>query len=106
MKSLDPIYLRILTTGLVNVIAAAEDGDTERCRVEAEHIHNIPSLIGEDNINRHLCYANTERKSYADWIYSNVKKEYRGEIMPFYYCAWREMDTILGIKNFIYEMFD
>ena len=62
----DSAYLQILTLGLNALRDAARAGDSARCFFEAEHLHNIPSLVGEENISRHLYYFNTERVRYIE----------------------------------------
>ncbi len=49
-------YLDILHRGLVLVRNLAHGGQTELCRIEADHLHNIPSLLGETNECRHVFY--------------------------------------------------
>jgi hypothetical protein len=103
MDLLDPIYWRLLTHGLIAIRGAAEAGDLPRCRVEAEHIHNIPSLIGEANIQRHVYYATTEREAYIEWVLSTGRKELRDHALFLCSLAWREMDTVLGLRGASYE---
>jgi hypothetical protein len=31
-------------------------GQIELCRIEADHLHNIPTLLGEANEDRHVYY--------------------------------------------------
>jgi hypothetical protein len=40
--------------------------------VEAEHLHNVPSLIGEPNEHRHDCYFNVERPYYLERVDRSV----------------------------------
>lgn len=97
MQSLDPAYRRILQIGIVAVRDAAANGDIERCRVEAEHIHNIPSLIGEENVQRHLYYVSCERKAYKDWIAASGRADLQKFMTLAYSNAWREMDEALTL---------
>lgn len=41
---LEPLT-EILKIGLLNIRLAAAKGDAQRCYVEADHLHNLPSLI-------------------------------------------------------------
>jgi hypothetical protein len=95
MKTLDAAYWRILKAGLIAVRDAATNGDVARCRAEAEHIHNIPSLIGEENVQRHLCYFSEERKAYMEWIAASGRAELKMWMSLAYFDAWREMDEAL-----------
>jgi hypothetical protein len=97
MQSLDPAYRRILQIGIIAVRDAAANGDIERCRVEAEHIHNIPSLIGEENVQRHLYYVSYERKAYIDWIAASGRADLQKFMSQAYSSAWKEMDEVLMV---------
>lgn len=66
MEELNHIYKTVLTLGLLEIRNAALSGDATRCHFEAEHLHNLPSLIGEENIERHLYYLNKERVRYVE----------------------------------------
>ena len=66
MEKLDHIYKNILTLGLLEIRNAAQAGDAQRCHFESEHLHNLPSLIGEENIERHFYYFNRERMRYVE----------------------------------------
>jgi hypothetical protein len=57
----DSVYLHILHFGLLRLRDAAGAGYAEYCRVEADHLHNLPSLIGEQSESRHDYYYHAER---------------------------------------------
>ena len=64
MTERDKAYLAILCFGLQRIRDAAEQGYTAYCAVEADHLHNIPSLIGEKNEHRHTYYIEKEKELY------------------------------------------
>lgn len=99
MEALDQIYFEILTAGLIAVRDAGANDDTARCRAEAEHIHNIPSLIGEQNIQRHLYYATVERRRYLDWVVASGRQDVLDYARLAYSWRWKRMDEILGIAS-------
>lgn len=66
MRSRDEVYCDILRFGLLHLRTAAGVGDSRTCEIEADHLHNIPSLIGEDNEHRHLYYYDGERTLYLE----------------------------------------
>ena len=66
MTERDEVYLAILQFGLLALRASASAGHSNYCFVEADHLHNIPSLIGETNELRHDYYFNIERTSYLE----------------------------------------
>jgi hypothetical protein len=57
----DRAYLDILRHGLVLLRNFACGGRLEFCPVEAEHLHEIPTLIGEANEHRHAYYLRGRR---------------------------------------------
>jgi hypothetical protein len=66
MSKLDATYIKIMHRGLLSIRTAARNGDVEQCEAEAEYLHNIPSLIGEENIERHLFHVITEKKPLSE----------------------------------------
>ena len=53
MRDRQDIYLDILYRGLLNARSAGWSGDAAAAAAEADHLHNIPSLIRDDNETRH-----------------------------------------------------
>ena len=68
MTERDIIYIQILQHGLICVRNAAALGQLQYCALESEHLHNIPSLIGETNEDRHLYYFCQERACYLEGV--------------------------------------
>jgi hypothetical protein len=59
------IYLDILYTGLLNCRSAGWRGDAAAAAAEADHLHNIPSLLSDDNEARHDYYLDLETGCYV-----------------------------------------
>src|SRR5262245_19997710 len=68
MTERDTIYAQILHHGLLRIRDAAGLGHLQYCAVESEHLHNIPSLIGETNEARHTYYFCQERTYYLERV--------------------------------------
>ena len=66
MTERDAIYIQILHHGLLRIRDSAALGYLQYCEVESEHLHNIPSLIGETNEKRHEYYFDKERAHYLE----------------------------------------
>lgn len=99
MSELDKLYIQLLQSGFAALRNAAQNGDLEHCRMESEHLHEIPSLIGESNINCHLFYINQTRRRYLEWA-SNTHRASVRELLDFFYSAtWSQMDILLGLDN-------
>lgn len=68
MTERDAIYVQILHHGLLRIRDSAALGHLQYCAVESEHLHNIPSLIGETNEERHSYYFCQERAHYLEAV--------------------------------------
>ena len=64
MNERDKIYREILQRGILSIRAAAWSGHVRYCGIEADHLHNIPALLGETNEALHDYYFDAERTSY------------------------------------------
>ena len=82
-------YKRILALGLLSLRDRAPRFNSPKLiEIEAEHLHNIPSLIDEDNLQRHLYYFNKERTAYIASLDELGIPEYRENVLPFYLAPW------------------
>src|SRR5687767_15939600 len=68
MTERDAIYVQILHHGLLRIRDSAALGHLQYCAIESEHLHNIPSLIGETNEHRHVDYFCRERARYLGCV--------------------------------------
>jgi hypothetical protein len=72
MSERDSVYVHILHFGLVRLRDAAEAGNALYSAVEADHLHNVPSLIGERNELRHDLYFDEDRPHYLNRVDHSV----------------------------------
>ena len=68
MRDRSDIYLDILYSGLLNCRSAGWRGDAAAAAAEADHLHNIPSLLRDDNEARHDYYLDLETDCYVDTL--------------------------------------
>jgi hypothetical protein len=68
MTERDQIYIKILKYGLQRIRDCSELGLIAYCAVESEHLHNLPSLVGEKNEHRHTYYFQKERTLYLERV--------------------------------------
>lgn len=99
MSELDKLYIAILQSGLAAIRNAAIQGDLEYCKVESEHLHELPSLIGESNMNCHMFYVTNTRKVYMAWASTCGREAVRDMLQYFYSAPWKKMDELLGLKS-------
>ena len=80
MSERDRLYCQILHFGLLSLREAARisllDSTqfqyAQYCALEADHLHNIPSLIGDTNESRHDYYFDMERTLYLEGLDRSV----------------------------------
>ena len=68
MSERDQIYVQILHVGLLALHNASYGGDAAYWKIESDHLHNLPSLIGDPNEHRHAYYFDQERVAYLDAV--------------------------------------
>lgn len=91
MSELEKIYIHILRVGFVVLRQAIDSGDSEWLSAEIEMLHNIPSLIGEENPERHRYYWMVERPHHVAWAESHKPDEARKRIRTYYEPIWDEL---------------
>lgn len=96
MNELDKIYLNLLKNGIISLREATSSNDLVWCGNEAEHLHNIPSLIEESNLERHIYYFNFERKKYLEWVKSTGNTRLIKFINKNYIRNWERLSEIIG----------
>ena len=65
-EEVQTIVTRILEVGLLRCRAAAWSGDAARCAIEANHLHNLPSLLNEFSAEKLKYYWDTERAGFVE----------------------------------------
>jgi len=99
MERLDPDYLYILKYGLLRARDAAYEATIDRVRVETEHLHEIPTLIGDANLYRHYDYLVRMRVQYLDW-YRAHRPEMLEEVQHRFGAVWQRMaDELVKAKR-------
>ncbi|MGB9122236.1 MAG: hypothetical protein WCE73_16565 [Candidatus Angelobacter sp.] len=58
------VLLNILQIGLLRIRSFGWDGAAKECSIEADHLHNLPTLIQLPSIARLLYYYNIERTGF------------------------------------------
>ena len=91
-------YLDLLAHGLVAVRNLAYGDRSELCGVEADHLHNIPSLLDETNENRHVYYIAKERGLYLDRLRQMGADNHLTQMMAWNNQAWLTLSSIAGVE--------
>jgi hypothetical protein len=60
------IILEILNNGILRVRSAGWSGDSDRCAIEADHVHNLPCLLADYSPDLLRFYWESARVSFID----------------------------------------
>src|SRR5438067_593792 len=96
MRDLDSFYAHLLSVGFVVMREAAESVDQDWLDAEFELLHNVPSLIGEGNIERHRYFWSQERTHYIEWASAVGRENAKSRMLTYYQPIWNEMEPIVG----------
>ncbi len=94
----DRAYLDLLHHGLVLLRNFAHGGRVDLCRIEAEHLHEIPTLIGEANEHRHRYYLRGTRGLYLRSLRALGVAEYLEQVGIWYAEPWRVLASAAGAR--------
>lgn len=95
MDQLNSLYARLLHFGLLAARDAIDLQNHEWARAEVELLHNIPSLLNEQNWRRHRYFWFSERQHYIEWVNQSGADEPQKRMRLFYEPVWREMEPLL-----------
>jgi hypothetical protein len=68
------------------------------CPVEAEHLHEIPTLIDEPNEQRHLYYVQGTRGLYLQQLRELGDAMYLEQVSVWYAGPWQVLAEAAGIR--------
>lgn len=91
----DKAYLSLLHSGLVMLRNIAHSGHIDLCRIEAEHLHEIPTLVGDPNEGRHKYYLRETRGLYLQSLRELGAEEYLEHANIWYSEPWRVLASVV-----------
>ena len=94
MQARQQAYAEILRWGLLAIREAAYAGKIRVCEIEADHVHNLPSLLDEPNEARHHCYIRQERSYYLERLSQLADAEYVAERKRLYEQPWKVLAAL------------
>ncbi len=94
----DRAYLDILHYGLVLLRNFARGGQLEFCPVEAEHLHEVPTLVSEDNERRHVYYLRGTWGLYLQQLREIGDSVYLEQVSIWYSHPWRVLADAAGMR--------
>ncbi len=99
MTTLDPLYARLLQLGFLILREAHEAKNDAWVRAEIELLHNVPSLIGEPNAERHRYFLEQERTAYREWVSESGSEEIAQKMRTYYKPLWEELDRLFEMEE-------
>jgi hypothetical protein len=67
----------VLRIALLRIRRAAGAGDAKLCFIEADHVHNLPQLLGHFSHDLLTFYLKVERESYRDQLQRHTAADAR-----------------------------
>lgn len=95
MSELDLLYAQALHVGFTVLRQAVDSGSREWVDAELELLHNVPSLIGEGNKERHRYFWFRERTHYIEWVSVPGRERARSRMRTYYEPVWSEMEPFI-----------
>jgi hypothetical protein len=95
MRQLDLLYAEFLKAGFVVLRMALNSKDWEWVEAEYEVLHNVPSLIGETNIERHKYFWLGERTLHMSWASKPEREEAQSRLLAYYKPIWDKMEPLI-----------
>jgi hypothetical protein len=94
----DRAYLDILHRGLCLLRNFARGGRLELCSVEAEHLHEVPTLIGRADERQHAYYLRVTRGLYLQQLQELRDAIYLEQVSIWYSGPWQELAEAAGMQ--------
>lgn len=82
--------LKIITIGLLRIRALGNSGDPQACSIEADHLHNLPSLVHSFSLERLLYYYRVEREAFIKQSRHNTEQ---------FHDQWQELDSLIRLAE-------
>ena len=95
MTQLELLYAQTLQVGFLVLRQAVESGNQDGINAELELLHNVPTLLGEGNKERHRYFWYKERARYIDWVSGPGRDKARSRMRTYYEPIWNEMEPLV-----------
>src|SRR6266568_4736065 len=96
MYELDMLYARLLRAGFIVIRLALNSRNWDWLEEEYELLHNVPSLIGETNRERHRYFWFKERIHHMEWASTPGREEAQARMLVYYKPIWDEMEPLVA----------
>lgn len=81
------IILDIIYVGILNIRSASIDGDVERCHIESDHIHDLPQILMNYNVQWLEYYWRNHRANFIE--------DSQGTGLERFEPLWDQLETLI-----------
>ena len=92
----DETYKQILHHGMHHLQELLLRSEWELAALEVEHLHNVPSLIAEPNLERHKYYFYKEKVFYQTMLQTKGGETHKRFVKIFYEPNWKALQSLLA----------
>jgi hypothetical protein len=85
--------VRCIDYGLARARNALEKSDLQRCEIELEHIHNLPSLLDTTIMKSQGYYLEKQVPFFLDSLEKNYGLSIRKEAIDEFEATWKQMQS-------------
>lgn len=94
-EAMETIFLAIIRWALLNIRSSAfSHGAAARCAWEADHVHNLPNLIGDYSVGALKYYLGPCPAEYVRGIGDNDKTGAIQRFQPL----WDQLEALAGLQ--------
>lgn len=93
MSKIDSIYLKLIMIAGVRIRNLCDLRLYDEVRIEAEHLHEIPSLISDPVCYGHFFYLRVHRKRFVDAMKTTATSESLAQIAETYESLWTQLEA-------------
>jgi hypothetical protein len=93
LNQVDRIYLKLLLIGSIRIRNLCDLGLYDEVRAEAEHLHHLPTLIGDPVCHSHYFYLRTHRHRFLEAMKSKGTMESLRQVGTTYEGLWKQLEA-------------
>jgi hypothetical protein len=94
---------QVLTTSLLRIRAAGWNGDAELCAIEADHVHNLSTLLSSFSVELLHFYLDVERVAYLENIRAHAGKSGAAADIRAFEDAWKALESLLPSLDIMHD---
>ncbi len=93
MNKIDSIYLKLIMIGSIRIRNLCDLKLYDEARAEAEHLHEIPGLVGDQVCHGHFFYLRVHRMRFLEAMNAKATPESLDQIRDIYGGLWKRLEA-------------